>query len=221
MRLAALSRSSPASLMASMMNGGCSEFVDAVGGQDEQVAFFDLQGQIVDFELRADAQRAAEIALIRGNDQPMVVGQLLQVAVAEAINAAVADMEDMRGVGLDDQRAERAHITAVHVVAVLAVPALRIEPGVCCGQHALRRRLDRPGFRSAVVVVEKTLDRRFAGYVADLAAADAVGQGDGDSLATELRFVRDAQPVKILIDFLAALVGVLADGESEFAGHCA
>ena len=63
---------------------------------------------------------------------------------------------------------------------MLAVPRLCMQPGIGGRQHALRRRLYRPGFRRAEIVVQKSFDRGFAGDVADIAAADAVGQRDGD-----------------------------------------
>src|SRR5262245_31871206 len=81
------------------------------------------------------------------------------------------------------------------------------------------RGLDGPGLRGAVVVLDEALDRGFAGDVADGAAADAVGERDDDALAAKLAVFRHEGVVEILVDFLWALVGVLPDGDFQFAGH--
>ena len=57
--------------------------VDAVGRQQKNVALFDRKRPVVDFDLRIDPQRAAEIALLRGNDDPMIVGELLERVAGE------------------------------------------------------------------------------------------------------------------------------------------
>ena len=104
---------------------------------------------------------------------------------------AVADMEDMRGRRLDDHGAERADVALVFVVEILALPRLRVQPGIGRRNDALRRRFDRPGFRRAVIVGQEAFDGGFAGDLADVAAADAVGQDDGDALQAQQRLFRD------------------------------
>ena len=50
----------------------------------------------------------------------MVVGQLLQRVAGEAIDAGIADVKEMRGGRLDDHGGERADVTAVLVIGILA-----------------------------------------------------------------------------------------------------
>ena len=69
-------------------------FVDAVGGEQEDIAFFQRNRLIVDFDLRIDPQRAAEIGLLGGNDDPVIVGQLLECVAGEPVDAAIAGVKD-------------------------------------------------------------------------------------------------------------------------------
>ena len=149
----------------------------------------------------------------------MILGELLQRVAGQAVDSGVADMKDMRGRRFDDQRAQRTDIALVPVVGVLAPPGLGVQPGIGRGQHAMRRGFHRPGFRGAVIVGQEALDRRFAGDLADIAAADAVRQHDGDAFQAEQRLVRDQGAVKILIDLLPAFVGMLPDRYLQFARH--
>ena len=70
--------------------------VDAVGREHEDVARLEPQHLVVDLDLRIYAERAAEIALLRGDDDAVVVGQLLQRVAGQAIDAGIADVEEMR-----------------------------------------------------------------------------------------------------------------------------
>ena len=148
----------------------------------------------------------------------MVVGELLQRVAGEAIDAAIADVEEMRGGRLDDHGAECADIAAVLVIGILAA-RLRMQPGIGGLQHALRRGAHRPGFRGAVIVGQESLDRRLRGNMRHRARADAVGQHDGNALEAEQRLVRDQDAVEILIGFLAAPIGKLSDGYLQLARH--
>ena len=192
--------------------------VDAVGHQHEDVALLHLEHLVVDLDLRIHAERAAEIALLRGNDDAVVVGELFQRVAGKAVDAAVADVKDVRRGRLDDDGAQRADVAAVPVVGILAA-RLRMQPGIGRLQHALRRGAHRPGFRGAVIVGQKSLDRRFRGDPADLAGADAVGQHDGNALEAEQRLVRNQDAVEILIGFLAALIRKLPDRYFQLARH--
>ena len=118
--------------------------VDAVGRQQEKVAFFDRDGTVVDLDLRIDAQGAPQIALLGRNNDPVIFGQLFEAVSGDAVDAGIADMENVRGRRLDDHGAERAHIAAVLVVKILALPGLRVQPGVRRGDDALRRCFDGP-----------------------------------------------------------------------------
>ncbi len=149
----------------------------------------------------------------------MVVGQLLERMAGHAIDAGIADMKDVRSLCFDDQGAERADIAPVLVVGVAASPCLRMQPGVRRRDHALRRGFDRPGLRRTVIVGEKSLDRRLARDLADLAGADPVREHDRDALEAQERLFRDQDSVKILVDLLAAFVRVLPDRNFQFAWH--
>src|SRR5690606_27456312 len=146
---------------------------------------------------------------------PMLLGEQLQLAGAQPVEARIADMEQVRGGGLEYQRAEGADMAAVPVITVRAAPRLRMQPGVGRHQHALAGLLDRPGVRRAEVVFEEALHRRFAGDMADVAAADTVGDGQGDALAVLFFPRRQTHAVEVLVERFAALVGELADGDSE------
>ena len=192
--------------------------VDAVGREHEDVARLEPQHLVVDLDLRIYAERAAEIALLRGDDDAVVVGQLLQRVAGETIDPGIADVKQMRRGRLDDHGAQRADVTAVLVIGILAA-RLRMQPGIGRLQHALRRGAHRPGFRGAVIVGQKPLDRRFRGDPADLAGADAVGQHDGNALEAEQRLVRNQDAMEILIGFLGALIGKLPDRYFQLARH--
>jgi hypothetical protein len=195
------------------------EFVGAVGCQDKGVTGLDLDRLVVDLELRVDAERAAEIGLLRRHDDAVIVGQLLERLAGDAVDAAVADMEDVRGGRLDDHGAEGADIALVAVIGILALARLRMQPGIGCVEHAAGGGLHRPGFRRAVIVHQEALDRRLAGDLAHRAAGDAVGENRRDALQAEQRLLRNQDAVKILVDGLATPVGVLADRNQESAGH--
>ena len=197
---------------------GAEMLVDAVGREHENVARLEPQHLVVDLDLRIYAERPAEIALLRGDDDAVVVGQLLQRVAGQAIDAGIADVKEMRGGRLDDHGGERADVAAVLVIGILAA-GLRMQPGIGRLQHALRRGAHRPGFRGAVIVGQKSLDRRFAGDPADVAAADTVGQHDGDALEAEQRLVGNQNAVKILIGLLATFVRILPDRYFQFARH--
>ncbi len=193
--------------------------VDAVGHQQEGVAALQPQILVVDLELRVHTERAAEIALLRGQHDAMVVGQLLEAVARDAVDPAVADMEQMRGGRPDHHGAQRADIPLVFVIGVLAAPRLRVQPGIGRLQHALRRGLHRPGFRGAVIVGQEALDRGLRGNAADAARGDAVGKHHGDALQAEQRFARDQHAVEILIGVLAALIRELPDRYLQHARH--
>jgi hypothetical protein len=142
-------------------------FMHAVGGDDEHVARLQRHGAIVDVELRMDAEGAAQIALVLADDDAMFLRQWFGIAAAQQRDATVADMEQVRRGRLEDDAAEGADVAAILVEAALALLRLRIQPGVGRGQRLERGGLDRPGFRGAVVVVEKTVHRELRGEMAE------------------------------------------------------
>src|SRR3546814_20550307 len=55
--------------------------------------------------------------------------------------------------------------------------------------------------------------------MADVAAADAVGERDGDALAAQQRLGGNDDAVAILVGFLAAAVGILPDRYRQLVRH--
>ena len=71
-------------------------FVDAVRRQHEDVASFERHGTVVDFDLLIHAQRAAEIALLRRDDDAVILGELFQALSRDPVDAGVADVKNVR-----------------------------------------------------------------------------------------------------------------------------
>ena len=163
-----------------------------------QFAFgaLELEHPVIDLNLRIPPQRATEIALLRRYDNSMIVGELLEGIAYHAIDPRIPDMKNMRGRGLNDHHAQGAHVPLVFIIWVLASAGLGMEPGVGCRDDALRRGLYRPGFRRAVVIRKKAFDGRLTRYPADIAAADTVGQGNGDAFQAERRSAARNRPVR-------------------------
>jgi len=93
----------------------------------------------------------------------------------------------------------------------MAFLGLRVKPRVGRGQHVLAGLLYRPGICRAVVVLKKTSLRGLGSFLADLTAVDAVSECHGDTLSQILRLLGQTNPVEILIELLATLVGKLPD----------
>jgi hypothetical protein len=55
--------------------------------------------------------------------------------------------------------------------------------------------------------------------MADIAAADSVGKGNGNAFRTQLWLCRYIYAVKILIGLLAALIRILTDRYFQLIGH--
>ena len=94
--------------------------IDAVGDEHKSVALLDPEHHVVDLDLGIYPERTAEIALLRRDDDAVVVGQLLERVAGDAIDPAVADVKQMRRGRFDDDGAQRADIAAVLVVGILA-----------------------------------------------------------------------------------------------------
>ncbi len=61
--------------------------VHAVGGEDKGVAHVDRFGAIVQIQLRVNAQRSAQIALVFRDPHAVVIGQLLERSALNAVDA--------------------------------------------------------------------------------------------------------------------------------------
>jgi hypothetical protein len=189
--------------------------VDAVGGQHEDVASLDLERAVVDLDLRVEADRPAEIALLPGHPHAVILRELLERGTGQPVDPGVPDVENVGGRRLEHQGGEGADVAAILVVAVGAVVRSRVQPGVRRAEHPLDRPLHRPGLRRAVIVVEEAQDGEFGRHLAHLARADAVGERDRDALGLEQQVRRRAEAVEILVHRLASLFRVLPDRNAQ------
>ena len=64
------------------------ELVHAIGGEHEDVTLLQPQRLVVDVEVRVNAERAAEVTLLAGHPDAVVVGELLEQPVTQAVDAA-------------------------------------------------------------------------------------------------------------------------------------
>jgi hypothetical protein len=166
-----------------------------------------------------DAERAAQVAGLLRDPQPVILRELFESAVAQSVDAGVARVEEVRGAGLEHERGERADIAVVAFIAIGTLPRLGVQPRVDGHQHALRGFLHRPRGGRAVVVLEKAAHRRLARGAAHAARADAVGERDGDALRREHGLRGNAGTVEVLVDVLAPALRVLAERDSELTRH--
>ena len=155
------SRSSALSPIALAMKRGADMLVHAVGRQQEDVAALDRERLVVDLDLRIDAHRPAEIALLRRDARRDDRWSVAPARCPRGDRCASRRHEKgARSADLMHHGAQGADVALVLVVGVLAAPRLRMQPGIGRRDHALRRGLHRPGFRRAVVVGEEALDGR-------------------------------------------------------------
>ncbi|MNJ72665.1 hypothetical protein D3C77_693540 [compost metagenome] len=88
---------------------------------------------IVDFKVGREAQRAPQIAFVLRDPDAMVVGQSLHRARAQPVDAGVANMQDVRGGGLQHHHGHGADVAPVGVarlVGVMALARLRVQPAI-------------------------------------------------------------------------------------------
>lgn len=102
------------------------------------------------------------------------------------VDTGVANVEQVRRSGLDHHGAEGADITTVPVVPELAATGLGMKPGIGGQDHPAGRLFYRPGIGGAVVILQETGDGSLAGFLTDIAGADAVRQGHGNPLGRQL-----------------------------------
>ena len=194
-------------------------FIHAVGGQQEGVTGGERQRLVVDLQLRLETHRTAQAALAVGHAHAVVLRELFERRGEHAVDPGVAHVEEVRGVRLEHERAQRAHVAPVLVERMGALPCLRMQPRVGGGEHAFDGLLHRPRVGRAVVVVEQAAHCELAGHLAHVAAADAVGERDRDALRHALRAGGRGGAVEVLVDGLVALVRVLPDGNLQRCGH--
>lgn len=85
-------------------------FVDAIRGKQEDVSFFQVDRTVIDLEMSVDAERAAQVALLRRYPEPMVAGDLLERIPMHLVDPRIAHMENMRPRRHENHRAQSAHI---------------------------------------------------------------------------------------------------------------
>ena len=194
--------------------------IGSVGGQQVDVARRQGQGQVVDAHLRVGPEGAAQVAFFGRYGDAMVLRELLQAVGAQAVDAAVAHMEEVGRGRAQHQGAEGADMALVALVAEFPGAALCMEPCVQGHQHPFGRGLDAPGVGGAVVVGQESRDGGLAGQVAHGAAADAVSHRAGHALALQQGALRDAGAHAVLVERLAACLGALAHRDAQQRGRC-
>jgi hypothetical protein len=107
---------------------GIDLLADAVGRLQEDVALLELDHPVVDLDLRAHPQRPAKIDLLRREHDTVVFGELLERAAGHAIDARIADMEDVRRPPLDHHNVQGADVAPVHVIGMRTSAGLRMQP---------------------------------------------------------------------------------------------
>jgi hypothetical protein len=127
--------------------------------------------------LEADgaAQHVGEIAAAGD----VILGQPLQTALAQAVGAGIADVDDVTGPPRQDHRGE----CAAHAAKTGIDAALRVDPAVGGFQRA---RGDAPyaeRFRQGIIGVEEGAHREFGRFPSALVTADAVGDSSYDVAA--------------------------------------
>ncbi len=202
-----------------MQGGGVQVLVGAVRGEQVDLARLQLPCEVVDVDAAVDAERTPEKRSAAIAADAVVLGQLFECMRMQSVDARVAHVQQVRVAPLQHERAEGADAAQVLVEAAVAALRLRVQPCIRRLQHAPRRAADRPGLRGGVVVLQEPAHRRGTRDMADPAAADAVGQRDGDALGRQLGAARQHGAVEVLIRDLAdARLRVLADADGQHAG---
>ena len=135
------------------------------------------------------------------------------------INPAVTAMKNMRLGGFQNQRRKSTDITFIPFPGVLTAPRLAVKPGITGLNNPLRRFTHTPYIRGAVIIFKETFNGCGAGNLADIAAADAIGQSNSDTFALFLQIIGKAGAVKILINGFASGAGILAKTDIKRRSH--
>ena len=191
----------------------------AIGGEQVDLAGCGFPAAVVDLDVRGGAEGAGEIALARRVLDAVVGAELFECLRVQAIDARIADVQQVQVAALEDQGAEGAYMAAVAVEAALAAQGLAVQPGIGGLEHALRRPPHGPGVRGGVIVLEKAANRGLAGELAESARADAVGQRQCDALARQQVPGGQHGAVEVLIGRVRAGQRVLADAGAQGASH--
>ena len=192
--------------------------VGAVGGQQVHLAGRGFPAAVVDVDVGGGAERARQVAFAGRERDPVILAQLFQRLRVEPEDARIADMEEVQLAPLEDQRAEGADVAPVLVETAVAGLGLAVQPGVGRGEDAVGRAAHGPRFGSRKIVVEKGPHRHRAGLLADPAAADAVGQRQGNALAGQQPAARHESAVEILVLRMRTGQRVLADADLQAGG---
>ena len=112
----------------------------------------------------------------------VVLGQAIEPAAAEAVNAAVTDMNDMRLAPDQDQCAQGRR----HAVEIWVLPALGDDPPVCGFDGVCRRPFDAQGLRLGEITFDQAPDGDFGCFAPAGRAANAIGHRREDAAARSL-----------------------------------
>ena len=189
--------------------------MDSVGAQDEQVAGFERQLQMVDLDMRPGPERPRQMRLRRRHSHAVLLGQHLERPTRDTGDPSVPDMEKVRRPPFQHQRVQRAHVAAVAILRALAGARLGMQPRIDRGNHPAGRGLYRPSVRRAVVVVEEIAHGNAAGGRAHPARTDTVRQRHRDALQAQRRLLWHHGAVEILVRLSPASLRALAKGDDE------
>lgn len=102
--------------------------IHTIRRHDEGVTGLHRQRPVVDLDVAVHAHRTGQERVRWRDDEPMVVGQLLQRTARHPVDSAVARMKKVSGSRLEYQAGKGADIALVSVVGPLTASRLGMEP---------------------------------------------------------------------------------------------
>lgn len=175
--------------------------MDAIAGEDQEVAGLEGEIPVVDAHVDVDAQGPIEAADAIGEVGGMVAAELLQIASPKKIGASVTHMEEMGGLRLQNQGGEGRDTSSFGGAVNLALIA---EPAIEGGEDAMSRCFGAPTFGRLVVVGEEPADRGFTGFFGGSSGGNSVGNHRSDTLRYQGVIVGKVYADKVFIDLLCS-----------------
>ena len=173
---------------------------------------FEVVGGIIGADRVFEPDRAVEHVPHVGVVVGMVAREALQLARAQAVDAGIADVQQMRAAPAQHQRAERGG----HAPKPLVLPALCVDPAIERRQHAHPGAVDTERGRLAQQAVAETAHHGLGG-VAAAGAAHAIGDRGDDGARAPLAFAHGGEVVVTLA--FAALTGERDADLQSFGAH--
>ena len=131
----------------------------------------------------------------------MIAGELFEFLAAEAVEPAVADVENVGGAGFENEGGEGGDAAFFGGGKSLT---LGDEPTVQGGEDALPGGFDLPGFGGFVEVVEESADAGFRSFFSGRGRRDAIGNASRDALGGEEVILRDVHAQEVFVLGLGA-----------------